>query len=127
MNGEGKSTCTWIIDDLWVASDFEQHMGFGDQMITWKAHWVAGWDFVAQEYCAVVVDNNGSASLWKGTIEADILTMESISDLTIMGQPIKICFMTNATDPENVVWRSDRSVNGGPWIFVEEYIMKPSE
>jgi len=126
MPAEGKGTLKWIMDGLWVVCDFEQDQYIaGQKAITWKAHWVAGWDFAAQEYRAVAFDSNGRSGLFRGKIKGNKLTWESMSDMTIMGQSIKLRFIQDPTDPKAVIWINERSVNDGPWELVEEYIVKP--
>jgi hypothetical protein len=51
MSAKDKGTFEWILDNLWVVGDFEQDQFVADKKaVTWKAHYVAGWDFRSQEY-----------------------------------------------------------------------------
>ena len=86
---------------------------------------IVGWDFWAKEYRAVVADSNGSTSLFRGKIEGNKFTM--MSDVTMMGQPAKIRFTQDHTDPKAIIWINEFSVNNGPWQLIEEYVVKPSE
>lgn len=105
--------------------DFEQEQFVaGKKVITWKAHWVTGWDFAAQEYRAVAFDGNGRSGLFRGKIEGNKLTWISMSDMTIMGKSVRLRFIQDSTDPKAIIWINEQSINNGPWELVEEYVLK---
>lgn len=129
MTAKGKGTSRWIINGLWVDCDFEQDQFVaGKKVLEWKAKWIGGWDFMAQEYRGLSVDNNGASSIFRGWMEGDNkLVMESISPMELMGQPLKMRLTWDATEyPKIVKWCNEYSINNGPWTLFEEYIVKPS-
>jgi len=84
MQADGTGIFTPLMDGLWLAGDFEQRQLLnGDLVITWKAHYVAGWDARAGEYKITYVDNNGAASLMHGRIEGDRFIVETLGDTEI--------------------------------------------
>ncbi len=61
MTAIGRATVEWISDGIWAVSDLEQQQFVGGkEVLTWKAHLIAGWDFSAREYRASVADSNGN-------------------------------------------------------------------
>ena len=79
MAATGKGTFTPILDGAWLVGDFEQDQFLdGKVVITWKAHYVVGWDPRAQEYKVTYVDNNGSATLMHGRIEGERFIVETL-------------------------------------------------
>jgi hypothetical protein len=61
MTGTGRASCRLAPDGLWYACHFEQeqHLADGTFVLTWRFHWVAGWDGRAAEYRASSVDSQG--------------------------------------------------------------------
>ncbi|MDD1676783.1 MAG: DUF1579 domain-containing protein [Methanomicrobiales archaeon] len=120
MHAKGSSVCKKILDDLWISCMFEQDQFIGGKkVITWKAHWVIGWDTMAHEYRAVGTDNNGVAFLFRGELDGDRLVMESMGEV-----PVKLRFTWDARDPKGVAWKNEMSVGGAPWSLIEEYIIR---
>jgi len=125
MKAKGKATMKWIMNGLWAMFDAEQDQFIGDKkVLTWKAHIVVGWDFWGKEYRAIAADSNGSTALFKCEIEGDKFIMTA--DVTIRGQPAKLRFIQDHTDPNAVKWFNETSINNGPWQLIEEYIVKRS-
>ena len=61
MAATGKGTFTPLMDGAWLAGDFEQDQFLdGKVVITWKAHYVVGWDPRSHAYKVTYVDNNGT-------------------------------------------------------------------
>ncbi len=121
MEGRGRATCTWILDDLWLSCHFEQDQYMkGRKILSWQAQWIIGWDVLAHEYRAVGVDNNGIAFIFSGEMIKDRLVMESLGDV-----PVKLRFIWDAKNPKAVTWKNEMSVGGGPWSLIEEYALTP--
>lgn len=61
MSGLGSARCSLMQDGLWYACDFEQTQRLldGSHVLTWRLHWVTGWDGRAGEYRATSADNQG--------------------------------------------------------------------
>lgn len=123
MEARGRATCEWIINGFWLSCMFEQDQFIkGEKVVTWKAHWVTGWDMVAQEYRAVGVDSNGVAFIFRGELKGDALVMESMGD-----SPVRLRFTWKVVGPDAITWKNEMSIGGGPWRRIEEYIITPSE
>jgi hypothetical protein len=98
----------------------------GKKLLTWKLHLVVGWDAVVREYRAVLVDSNGTAALLHGAIDGPRLVMTPVGTVATAGQMGTLRLVWDATDPQAVVWRNEASVDGGPWMLIEDYVMVPA-
>ena len=79
MRGTGRAVCRLIQDGLWFDCDFEQDQVVADGtfVLTWRLHWVTGWDRAAVEYRASSADNNGpNLAIYRGRIDRDRLVYE---------------------------------------------------
>jgi hypothetical protein len=118
MMATGKGTFIPLMDGLWLAGDFEQDQFLdGQVVVTWKAHYVVGWDPRAQEYQITYVDNNGSAALMHGRIEGEHFIVE-----TLPNAAIQLRLTWTLSGPGQVHWRNEYAVQGSPWVLVEEYL-----
>lgn len=118
MDAIGKATFVPMLDGLWFACDCEQDQFIeGRKVITWKAHFVIGWDPRAQTYKMTYVDSNGSASLMQGHIADDAFICE-----TLGSDPVQLRLTWERLGPGEVTWRNEGSFNGSPWFLIEEYI-----
>jgi hypothetical protein len=121
MAGVGRSVGSRIVDGLWLAVDMAQdQFAGGAYVLTWRAHMAIGWSAPAGEYRATVVESNGNAALCRGWIEGDRFTLETLGD-----EAFKTRFVWDAADPGALTWFSDYSLDGGPWVRIEEYTMTP--
>lgn len=127
MLAKGKGTFRWIMDGLWVVGDFEQDQFVGDELaMTWKAHYLAGWDHSVGEYRAYVVDSNGRGSVFKGEIAGDTFTISALEEVNVGGQSFRLRMVWDMHDPERILWFNEGSVDDGPWFLIEEYVAKPT-
>jgi hypothetical protein len=116
-----------LMDGLWIAGDgYQDQFVDGKKLLTWKLHMVAGWDAIAREYRAVLVDSNGTATLLRGAIDGARLVMTPVGTVATAGQMGTLRLVWDATDPQAVVWRNEASVDGGPWMLIEDYVMVPA-
>lgn len=126
MEAVGSMTCRPIMDGLWLECDgYQDQFANGEKLVTWKLHLVIGWDVTAREYRAVLVDSNGTAALLRGEIEGSRLVMTPAGTVQTAGQIGTIRVVWDATDPTAVRWINEASVNGGPWMLIEDYVMEP--
>ena len=126
MQAIGSMRCRPIMDGLWLACDgFQDQYAAGTKLLTWQLHLVVGWDVAARAYRAVLVDNNGTAALLHGTIDGQRLVMTPVEPVPAAGQLAALRLIWDASDPGAVHWRNEASVNGSPWILIEDYIMEP--
>ena len=122
MAATGKAVFTPILDGAWLVGDFEQDQFLdGKVVITWKAHYVVGWEPRTQAYKITYVDNNGSATLMQGKLEGNRFIVETIGDV-----PIQLRLIWTLVAPGQAEWRNECSVNGSPWFLVEEYLCTAS-
>jgi hypothetical protein len=122
MSGVGRATCRLIQDGLWWSCDFEQEQRLADgaYVLTWKLHWVAGWDRMAGEYRATSADNNGpTLALFRGRIEDNRLVYESIAETL---PRIRLTWILD--DTSHARWRNEYTLDGTSWTLVEEYRME---
>jgi hypothetical protein len=121
MDAVGRAVYRPIMDGGWLVGDFEQDQFVeGVRVITWKAHFVIGWDPRASEYRATYADNNGSSALLRGRIEGPRFMIEIVGDSAVRNR-----MQWELLDAERVKWRNHCSIGGGPWVLVEEYICTP--
>ena len=126
MEAVGAMTCRPIMEGLWLACDgYQDQFADGEKLLTWKLHLVIGWDVTACEYRAVLVDSNGTAALLRGAIEGSRLVMTPAGAVQTAGEMGTIRVVWDATDPTAVRWMNEASVNGGPWMLIEDYVMVP--
>jgi hypothetical protein len=122
MTAEGRGTHTSIQDGRWIVGDYEQDQFLEDGtfVLHWELHWVAGWDPAVGEYRATVADNYGHAEVLHGRIDGDRLTFESLGE-----PPVRIRLVWDASDPGDLIWTNEVSVDGGDWVLVEAYDCTP--
>jgi hypothetical protein len=123
MTGTGLASCRLIQDGLWYDCDFrqEQRLADGRFVLTWRLHWVTGWDARAGEYRACAADNNGPAlRLYRGRLEdRDRLVYESLD----ASRPrIRLTWILDGAD--HARWRNEDTVDGTTWSLAEEYAME---
>jgi hypothetical protein len=123
MDAVGKATYRPLMEGGWLVGDFEQDQFVaGARVLTWRAHFVLGWDPRAGEYRATYVDNNGSAALLRGRLEGTRFVMETLGTEAVRNRMV-----WELLEPERVRWRNEWSAGGGPWSLVEEYLCTPIE
>ncbi len=109
------------MDGGWLVGDFEQDQFLdGVRVITWKAHFVVGWDPHMQEYRATYVDNNASSALLRGRIEGSQFIIKTPGEGAVRNR-----MQWELLDGGLVKWRNDLSIDGGPWSLVEDYVCTP--
>ena len=121
MRGAGRATCRPIQDGLWFACDFQQDQCLADGtfVLTWRLHWVTGWDRPSGEYRATSADNNGpNLSIFHGRIAYDHLIYETIGEAL---PRIRLTWILD--DVTHARWRNEYTLDGQAWILVEEYRM----
>src|SRR3954454_12826813 len=78
MKAEGKGLFRPIMDGLWLVGDFEQvQLVHEVPVITWKAHYIVGWNSQEQEYKITLVDSNAAVGLMSGRIEGNRFIAET--------------------------------------------------
>jgi len=121
MTGTGSARCLLVQDGLWYNCDFsqEQRLADGTPVLTWKLHWVTGWDARAGEYRASSADNNGpTLSIFRGRIDGATLTYESLDEAL---PRIRLTWILDG--PDEARWRNEITLDGTTWSLIEEYRM----
>jgi hypothetical protein len=123
---KGKSSCKWVANNMWAACDLEDTSGKGKDAITWKAHWMLGYDLAAKEYRAMMADMMGTATTYKGTVDGDKLVLESIGEVDMMGKPGKVRITMDNSDKKTVKFQSEHQFKGEGWVVDGTSEMKPA-
>jgi hypothetical protein len=122
MEATGGATFTWTDDGLWIRGEFVQdQVADGQLLLTWKAHYLTGWDPMAKAYVAFMADNCGHAGFMRGQIESDRLVLESVAD-----GPVAFRITWDLSEPAAPTWVDEMSIGGGPWQLVEGYVLSPA-
>jgi hypothetical protein len=118
---DGREPPDGYLAAVWLVGEFEQDQFVGGVPgLTWKAHFVIGWDARAGEYRATYVDSTGSSALLRGYIDGPRFVIEVLGN-----GPVQNRMEWRLLDGGHVTWRNDCSINGGQWQLVEEYICTP--
>jgi Protein of unknown function (DUF1579) len=122
MTATGRGIHEPIQDGRWIVGTYsqEQYLTDGTWVLTWELHWVVGWNPTWQEYRATVADNYGHADVMRGWIDGDRLTFE-----TITAAPVRLRMVWDASDPADIVWRNESSLNDSDWNLIETYHLTP--
>jgi Protein of unknown function (DUF1579) len=122
MTAIGRGTHERIQDGRWIVGTYtqDQFLLDGTYVLTWKLHWVVGWDPSRGEYRATLADNYGHADVMSGHVDGDQLVFETGADA-----PIRLRLTWDVSDPSDVVWRNEAAIGEGPWMPVETYHMTP--
>ena len=122
MTATGRGVHRVIQDGLWIVGDYEQdqHLLDGTFVLTWRLHWVVGWDPDRAAYTATYADNYGHAGVMHGRLEGARLVFE-----TPAGAPVRLRMTWDAGDPKAMRWRNEMAVGDGPFALVEEYTCDP--
>ncbi|MEU6379790.1 DUF1579 family protein [Streptomyces sp. NPDC046909] len=123
MTARGHGTHQRIQGGRWIVGTYEQDQFLldGTFVLKWQLHWVVGWDPASGGYRATLADNYGHAGVMRGCIDGDRLTFETL------GEPaVRLRLVWDVTDPRQMLWRNETSVDGGPWTLVEAYHCTPT-
>lgn len=127
MVAVGAATCRWILDGLWLAQEaWQDQYHNGQKLLAWKLNMIAGWDKFAREYRAVLVDSNGVSALLRGEIDGRRLVMTPIGLAPGAGQVASLRFIWEVLESGEVTWRNEASIDGSPWMLIEDYVMAPA-
>ncbi|HEX2355850.1 MAG TPA: DUF1579 family protein [Micromonosporaceae bacterium] len=123
MTAHGRGIHELIQDGRWIVGSYsqEQYLPDGTHVLTWQLHWVVGWDPARSEYVATLADCYGHADVMHGHIDGDWLIFE-----TATHAPARLRLTWDATDPQDITWRNEASIDGGPWTEIETYHMTPA-
>lgn len=123
MTGTGLASCRLIQDGLWYDCDFrqEQRLTDGRFVLTWRLHWLTGWDARAGEYRACSADNNGpTLGSYRGRLERDDRLVYESLDASL--PRIRLTWILDG--PDHARWRNEITLDGTTWSLIEEYAME---
>jgi hypothetical protein len=123
MTAIGRASRRFIQDGRWIVltCSQEQYLLDGTFVLTWQLHFVVGWDPSRGEYRATVADNYGHATVMRGRIDGDRLVFETVDD-----SPIRLRMTWDASNPAELTWRNESSLDGATWSLIETYRIKPT-
>jgi hypothetical protein len=122
MEGIGKASFAWTDDGLWLHGEFMQDQFIAGQVVmTWKAHYLVGWDPLQRNYVAFLADNCGHALSMRGEIDGDRFILKT-------GEPGPFIFRLtwDLSDPRSATWANEMSLNRSPWQLIERYALTRS-
>jgi hypothetical protein len=124
MTAEGTGTHQSIQDGRWTVGTYrqDQYVADGSFVLTWQLHWVVGWDPVHGEYRATLADNYGHVDVMCGHIHGDRLVFETVGT---PGTPMRLRMTWDATDPADITWHNESSMDGRRWTDIETYHLTP--
>lgn len=120
----GRARHRWIQDGTWLVGDYEQDqlLRDGTHVLTWKLHWVCGWDPAAGAYKATLVDNFGRADLLSGRVVGDSMIFTSVGPEPPIQRVTREAMLGGP-----ILWRSEMSRDGASWIRIEDHEIIPSD
>jgi hypothetical protein len=123
MTARGRGVHSRLHDGLWIVGDYrqDQFLTDGTFVLTWRLHWVTGWDTDAGQYRATLNDNYGHADVMRGRIDGDRLIYETPDE-----RPVRLRLTWDLTDPDTPVWTNEVCLRGDTWQLVESYRMRPA-
>ncbi|MHB8876620.1 MAG: DUF1579 family protein [Myxococcaceae bacterium] len=125
MVSHGKANCRKALDGLWYTCDVQNVYGTGANAMTYKGLFVVGYDLGEKGYRALSVDNYGVSSILTGTLEGKKLTLETPTEVIMMGEPTKQRLTFDFADPNNIKYTDQHQRAGGDWMVFEEAVIKP--
>ncbi len=122
MTAIGSGTHETIQDGRWIVGTYrqDQYLVDGTHVLTWQLHWVVGWDPSRAGYRATLADNYGHADVMCGHLDGDRLVFETVGD-----GPVRLRMVWDATDPGDITWLNESTVDGAQWTLIETYHMTP--
>jgi len=123
MTAQGEGVNTRIHDGLWIVGDYrqDQFLTDGTFLLTWRLHWVTGWDAHAGEYRATLNENYGHADVMRGRISGDRLIYETIGE-----RPSRLRLTWDFSDSAAPAWTNEIGLDDGRWLLIESYRMRPA-
>ncbi len=118
MTAKGRGAHHTIQGGIWIVGDYEQDQFLvdGTFVLTWRLHWVVGWDPDRDSYVATHADNYGHAGVMYGHLMADVLTFETPESASV-----RLRMTWDRTGPSAMTWRNERVLDRGGYSLIEEY------
>jgi hypothetical protein len=76
---------------------------------------IFGYDPGAAEYYCYAIDGVGTGLAFKGTAKENVWTY--VTDMKAEGKAIKFRWTVRDEAPGLITWKSEISIDGGPWIL----------
>ncbi len=118
MTAKGRGVHHTIQGGIWIVGNYEQDQFLvdGTFVLTWRLHWVVGWDQDHEGYVATHADNYGHAGILYGHLTAGVLTFE-----TPKGAPVRLRMTWDRTDPSTMTWRNESAIGAEAYSLIEQY------
>jgi hypothetical protein len=104
-------TAEWFEREFHVICRYKWTGAMGD----YSGLEILGYDAGAGEYYDYSIDGYGSGMVFKGTPKDNIWTY--VADMKSEGKPIKFRWTVKNESPGLISWKSEISIEGGPWIL----------
>jgi hypothetical protein len=128
MKAKGSQDCKWSPDGLWLVCDMKETMGEGKDAMKWRGHVMLGYDYLNKEYRSLVVDNMGASMIMNGKVDGNVLVLTSMIDMNAPdGTKCKGRITLDWTDPNAIIYKNEKSTDGGAFTLIEEATMKPTK
>ena len=76
---------------------------------------ILGFDAAVGEYYRYAIDGYGTGNHFKGTMKENVWTY--LADTNIEGKAVKYRWTVVDESPGLIMWKSEMSIDGGPWIL----------
>ena len=107
----GTLTAEWFEREFHVICRYKWSGAMGD----YSALEILGYDRGAVEYYDYCIDGYGSGMVFKGTVEKNVWTY--MADTKSEGKAIKFRWTVKDESPGLITWKSEISIDGGPWLL----------
>jgi hypothetical protein len=85
----GKAVCRELYGGFWYLCEMQDVIGTSEASITWKRHLLVGFDPALNAYRAMMVDNEGTMTLYEGELEERRFVLETPEAVLMMGQMMR--------------------------------------
>lgn len=127
MPTKGTMNCKWGVNNLFLLCDIDGKIGADKNAMKWTAKFTVGWDFMAKEYRATMIDNMGSTTLLTGTVSGDKITLTCDKGMKVGDKMMKSKLIMDWSDPKAIQLIGERSIDDGPFTRTQEATMKPTK
>jgi len=124
IEGEGKETPLWpagkynaTMTAKWFKGEFHVicRYKWTGAMGTYSELNIIGYDSETGEYYCYGIDGYGSGYVYKGMEKDNVWTY--LGDMKMEGKAIKFRWTVDNESPGLITWKTELSIDGGPWIL----------
>jgi len=107
----GTMTAKWFEGGFHVITNYNWSGEMGD----YSELDIFGYDVGSDEYYCYVIDGFGGGDVFKGKVSESVWIY--VTDRKAEGKAIKFRWTVKNESPSLITWKSELSINGGPWIL----------